>query len=656
MEDSFESSVLIDDNQSGSFVISGNIKVLTTNGRASFYLKKLNAIVSDGRILIRYDDDNKEKILNNLQVRLSRLGIRATLSDDIRILEEGFVRNKESFLGFSERARKIRDNTFKDDAELLGEFEHFVKAIENVVVGRKLYPLQLLSAYHMAFAQNSCNFSVPGAGKTTIVYAAYAYLKLVEDVNKHVDKILIIGPTAAFGPWEDEYKECFGREPSIVKISEQSHDVRERHFYSKESSEITVIGYQLLDRYQQDIKYFLRHNRVMLVVDEAHYVKSVNGVWSGALLSFSNDAVARVALTGTPAPNGYEDLYNLYRFILPLNYEQVLGMNYKRLRDLAGDKKHPERVEDFSKRVSPFFVRIKKKDLKLPRVINHEPIKVKMSPTQRKIYDFIEGEYIRGFQNSSVGNLKQKLSQARIIRLRQAATNPALLSRPLDDYYLDSGYTDGLGINDEDILHRIKCYEKNEIPPKFIALLELARRILSKDGEKVIIWSQFIYNSKQIRKMLVDDGIPSELLIGEVEKASRREVIKKFNNPEDMSFRVVIAHPKAVGESISLHKGCHNAIYLDMDYNAASYIQSRDRIHRVLNPLPSGAVTNYYRIVSEDSIDGVITEKVNEKVEVMEKLINEDIPLFVSNGLNDESDDVNIVKALIDDYSRRNSK
>ncbi len=35
---------------------------------------------------------------------------------------------------------------------------------------RRLYTLQMLSAYHMAFAQNACNFSVPGAGKTSIVY------------------------------------------------------------------------------------------------------------------------------------------------------------------------------------------------------------------------------------------------------------------------------------------------------------------------------------------------------------------------------------------------------------------------------------------------------------------------------------------------------
>ena len=36
---------------------------------------------------------------------------------------------------------------------------------------RTLYDLQMLSAYHMAFSQNACNFSVPGAGKTSALRA-----------------------------------------------------------------------------------------------------------------------------------------------------------------------------------------------------------------------------------------------------------------------------------------------------------------------------------------------------------------------------------------------------------------------------------------------------------------------------------------------------
>lgn len=650
--------ILIDDDLSGSFVLCGDTDELFNDKRAGFYLRAINAKKVDGssKILVQYEKESKEKTLNDIQSRLLRLGVDSEFSKNVRKAEESFVRARESFNKFAELARKIRNNTFKEDPNLLSEFNQFVRVIEREVPGRVLYPLQLLSAYHMAFAQNSCNFSVPGAGKTTIVYAAYAYLKSIPNIDKHVDKILVIGPTAAFGPWEDEYEECFNRKPSLIKISEHKHEGRRQHFYSNNPAEVTVIGYQLLDKYRQDIEHFLKKHRVMLVLDEAHYIKAVHGVWSNALLGFSSKAVARIALTGTPAPNGYEDLYNLYKFILPFNYEEVIGMNYRRLKELADDKYHPNRIEDFSSRVEPFFIRIKKKDLRLPKVINHTPIMVEMSPVQRKIYDFIESRYVKDFQNSPISSLKSKMTQAKIIRLRQAATNPELLNRPLEEYYSDLGYSNSLHINDEEIMNRIRSYKNKEIPAKFIELLSLTKRILSEAGEKVIIWSQFIYNSKQIKAMFQSCGLNSELLIGEIEREDRHHIIRKFNNPEDTSFRIVIAHPKAVGESVSLHKGCHNAIYFDMDYNAASYIQSRDRIHRVLIPLPQNATTNYYSIVSKESIEEIITEKVKKKVERMERLIDKDIPLFVSNGLSeDDSSADNIVKALIDGYARRTS-
>ena len=43
----------------------------------------------------------------------------------------------------------------------------------------------------------------------------------------------------------------------------------------------------------------------------------------------------------------------------------------------------------------------------------------------------------------------------------------------------------------------------------------------------------------------------------------------------------LIALPQACSESISLHKACQNAIYYDLNYNAAEFLQSLDRIHRV---------------------------------------------------------------------------
>ena len=132
---------------------------------------------------------------------------------------------------------------------------------------------------------------------------------------------------------------------------------------------------------------------------------------------------------------------------------------------------------------------------------------------------------------------------------------------------------------------------------------------------------------------------------------TREKIVRAFQD-EDCPFKVIIANPFAVAESISLHKACHNAIYLERSFNAAHFVQSKDRIHRY--GLKPRTKTNYYYILSEDSIDETIdirlAEKEHRMTEIMESM---PIPLFnnVSNDLGDED-----IKALIKDYVRRTKK
>lgn len=167
------------------------------------------------------------------------------------------------------------------------------------------YPLQMLSAYHLAFSQNACNFSVPGAGKTSIVYGAYAYLKkLPADSLKKVDRLLIISPLNAFGPWELEYAECFGVEPTVKRLTGQmSLDAKKQYFYENDPAEITLLSYSSVVSLVEDIQGFLRRNRVMVVLDEAHKIKNTDGgITAQSIMAIAEQSAARVVLTGTPAP------------------------------------------------------------------------------------------------------------------------------------------------------------------------------------------------------------------------------------------------------------------------------------------------------------------------------------------------------------------
>jgi len=642
------------------FILSGDTDVLLGNKRLCFSLKRLGFEKSGEMLEVPFDRQTEIKILQELQNLLIKFGYFNELSSEIRKDQESYIRAQETFKEFSEKARYIRNDQFGDYPELIKEFESFQNVVGQKLV-RKLYPLQLLSAFHMAFAQNACNFAVPGAGKTTIVYAAFAFLKnLPKDHPKHVDKLLVIGPLSSFAPWENEYKDCFGTEVPSKRLSGQGNmakSEKQEHLYSTSPAELTLIFHGGVESLQDEIINFLKKNKVMVVVDEAHRIKNPEGVWGKSIVEIGKEAHARVILTGTPVPNGYEDLFNLFQFLYPFQYKDILGFHYGNLLEMTkADELESPKVKALIQNVSPYFIRIKKSDLKLPP-IKENIIEVEMGQHQKEIYDFIETKYVKSFESNSSANIKDFLNKARLIRLRQAATNPALLMQSIRTSLESEDYESRITNSnislpeefqdDSDILLRIKNYSRNEIPSKFVTVKNVLAEHIEKQ-EKVIIWTIFILNAKELQLYLAEQGIKSELLIGEVEQPDRESIIKSFNDPTDRSFKVLIANPFSVAESISLHKGCHNAIYLERDYNCSNYLQSKDRIHRVgLNP---NQETNYYYLLSKDSIDGVINQKLGIKAERMARIIDEDIPLFAR--IND-SDETDLIKALMEDYAKR---
>lgn len=654
----------IDNNSTNpSFVISGNFKELVNNKRLALSLKRLNFSIGQETILIPFREETQIKTLQEIQRLLLKFGFKDELSFNTKKELESYDREEGLFSEFSENAKSIRNNEFDENENLVALFDDFQSVLKNKLQ-RKLYPLQLLSAFHMAFAQNSCNFAVPGAGKTSIVYGAYTYLKnLPIDNPQHIDKLIVIGPLSSFAPWENEYAECFGKSPKSFRMSGDINTSREQkleHLYSPHPAELTLIFHGGVDSLQNDIADFLKRHKTMVVVDEAHRIKNPDGVWGRSVTEISKEAVSRVILTGTPLPNGYQDIFNLFKFIYPFKFKEILKFHFHNLEDMTFNSE-PEslRVQELKENISPYFIRIKKGDLGLPP-IEENIISIDMDSYQREIYDFIEAEYIENFKENNSGTIKDVLNKAKLIRLRQASTNPSLLSRTLKDS-LENNFINGEYdpntifttdtdeyINDSEFFNKICNYSDFEIPKKFSEILKLLKKKILVHNGKVIIWTIFIQNAKQLKEFLKNNGINSKLLIGEISQLEREETIMKFNDSENLEFQVIIANPFSVAESISLHKGCHNAIYLERDYNCSNFLQSKDRIHRV--GLKENQITRYYYFISKDSIDEVINHRLQLKIKRMNEIINDDIPLF---SRIDDGDETDIIKELISNYAER---
>lgn len=648
--------IQVDTNASEDLVyVTGSIEKITSNRRAMRLLKD-NAVFTIKDDCLEFEvGADLTKCINRIKTAAKYTQCDVEIKGNANSGIQAYYEEEQNFANFSKKALDIRNN----DCDI-EEFKKFKDSLIDNMQNRTLYELQMLAAYHLAFSQNACNFSVPGAGKTSIVYGAYAYLhNLPEGDTKKVDRILIISPLNAFAPWELEYEECFGRKPTSKRLSGKL-DVEEKkqYLYEMNPAEITLVSYASVISLVDELTYFLKKHRVMVILDEAHKIKNTKGgIISQSIMSLAENCKSRVVLTGTPAPNGYEDLFNLFKFIWPT--KNIIKYHIGQLRDMSRTIDDP-RVDSLLDSISPYFIRIKKGDLGIPPAINHPPIQVEMKPSQRKIYDFIEKQYISDIAKSKDSQVKSQLIRARMIRLMQAATSPALLAQPLKDFIQIEG-VDFAGVQDDsEMLKEILKYSTNEIPAKYEKAKEIIEKIIS-DGGKVIVWACYIKNIELLKEYLEGDGIPVRTLYGatpiagddiseedEEYSLTREAIVKEFHNP-DSSFKVIIANPLAVSESISLHKACHNAIYLERSFNAAHFLQSKDRIHRY--GLKEGIETHYYYLVSKDSIDGTVHQRLIDKERrLMEIIESMPIPLFDKFLDADGDEDI---KAVLRDYAKR---
>ena len=138
--------------------------------------------------------------MESLAIPISRNNIASDIQE--------FHTKELEFQEFGEKAKLIKEN--KCD---ISDFVAFTESLELNMTNRRLYPLQLLSAYHLAFSQNACNFSVPGAGKTSIVYHLANLInqgkvseKLKNKVIYELDISSIIAGTKYRGQFEERLK------------------------------------------------------------------------------------------------------------------------------------------------------------------------------------------------------------------------------------------------------------------------------------------------------------------------------------------------------------------------------------------------------------------------------------------------------------------
>lgn len=496
---------------------------------------------------------------------------------------------------------------------------------------------QYKASYLLVEAKSGFDFSVPGSGKTIISYTAYRYFKEFDNI----EKIFIIGPKSAYNAWYDEFINCFGKEPNFKNLSNEKIDDSKHYLTSskKYHSEVTFINIDKIRYLKKHIISFLRTNNCLLIIDEAHKVKNPSAQVTKIVLEVSKCTDFKILLTGTPMPNGYEDLYTLTKILLP--NQNVLPFNYSQLKNFTQRGISEKNETKIMQSIFPYFSRVSKKYLLdrgelLPSETNFSA--VKMSQEQQEIYDFLN-ELAIDYSNNWETEFAFILLKAIMIRKMQVSANPKLLNTSISSVYnefrkemLDLGDNYDLISEEykkqEELLKIAELQIKNDIAKSKVASIIKdytngklqplkndkavfqINKILQK-GKKVIVWEVFVDNMYSLQDLILEKiNVKSEIINGRVTGEERQKII---NNFREGNLKVLIASPATLAESISLHRACQSAIYVNRNYNAAQFIQSKDRIHRI--NMPEGTTANYYFILNSNTID----ESINERLELKEQ-------------------------------------
>ena len=138
--------------------------------------------------------------------------------------------------------------------------------------------------------------------------------------------------------------------------------------------------------------------------------------------------------------------------------------------------------------------------------------------------------------------------------------------------------------------------------------------------------------------MLQARGYNVAMIYGETPLDERARIIDAFNNSE--SIDIIVTNPHTLAESVSLHRACHRAYYLELNYNLAQYLQSRDRIHRL--GLLQNEKTEYFILINKylnsanSSIDYAIYSRLQKKEKRMIEAIEQGSLLYTKDPSNKE--------------------
>lgn len=448
-----------------------------------------------------------------------------------------------------------------------------------------------------------------GAGKTIMCAVAANMVKC--------ERVLIICMASIKVNWRREWKSW----NLMARSGEQTVAVAEGSFWP--NTDVVVVNYDIINRFRT--KYKKKEGKIvydgngdpvverlgqvdavdwdMVIIDECHKIKgrgarrtrSIIGHWSyGKLIQTPIEANRKIAMSGTPIVNRPEEVWPTAFWLWPESFPNfhLFGMRYcgAKRGKWGWSYKGSSNEKELNARLRLLGM------MSRPKTITHEEV----PPKTRKIIEFP----IKGLKNlvekekdlfqeyeQDLSSLRAKAEAAQVLEdedefrsaMKELKEKVNLGVGKLTRARLDTARAK---------LDHVKSYVENEL----------------KDGrDKIVLfcWHKEIANS--LHKHFKN----SALITGSIPSDQRQREIDKFQNDPDC--KVFVGTIASCGAGITL-TAADLMLFVELHWVPGDIAQAEDRCHRKGQ---KRALEVRYLVV-EGSIDSVMSERIIDKIEVIE--------------------------------------
>ncbi|MEK6695599.1 MAG: DEAD/DEAH box helicase [Candidatus Deferrimicrobiota bacterium] len=446
------------------------------------------------------------------------------------------------------------------------------------ILKTNLFPYQREGALFAATAGRCLIGDDMGLGKTVQALAA------VELMAKWfgVEKVLIVSPTSLKYQWRSEIEKFSDRSIRVVEGLDQQRGAQylQDSFYK-------MVNYELVAR---DLDKIRRWSPDLIILDEAQRIK--NWKTRTAKCVKELESTFAIVLTGTPVENRIEELHSIMEFI----DRRRLGPLFRfvdrhRIVDDGGKVVGYRDLQSVQESLKAVMIRRRKEDVlrQLPGRIDKNFL-VPMTPEQRVLhdeqYDIVARLVAKWRRCRFLCEADQRRLQIALNAMRMAADNTYLVDK------------------------------KTFHGPKLGELEIVLKEVVIENGEKAVIFSQWMRMTELVGQVLARIGIGFVHLNGSVPSKKRPELIRRFR--EDPDCKVFLS-TDAGGVGLNLQAGSV-VINMDVPWNPAVLEQRIGRVHR----LGQRKAVRVFHFISAASIEERILDLLKFKKSLFAGVLDRD--------------------------------